>query len=521
MYQQLSEQIELSERLQAENKALRTENRILKDEVSNLRTKVTEMEASMAEKIALCVADAVKQATEPLMAELNKAHTEISRLKSIINKDSTNSSKPPSSNGFKVIPNSREKSGKPQGGQKGHPGHRLQLPENMDELEKQGKIERRVADHTNGSNEYVSRYIIDVEMKVVITEHRFFNGTIPTDLNNEVSYGNGIKAHTMLLMNEGIIAYKRLRDIINGMTGGVIRLSTGTMSEFQNNFARRLTETGDLEAIKQDLLNGEVLHTDDTSMRVLEKVVYPEDDAPNEPIVYERGEKKSLRATIRTHSNEKSTFYTVNPKKDQKGIEQDGILPIYMGILCHDHESKFFNYGKANAACGSHLTRNLKGLSDSFPCPWAGQMRSFVLSMNDHKNNDIKAGIDSCAGGQLESFEAEYDRLVKDGSQALTQMRKKTWEYDEFNAILNRLANSKDSYMLFMRDYKVPFSNNLAERDLRSEKTKEKVSGLFRSWDGIVAHSKIRSFMSTAKKCSKDLFFSIMQVMEGIPALAS
>jgi hypothetical protein len=319
-------------------------------------------------------------------------------------------------------------------------------------------------------------------------------------------------------MSEGIIAHKRLSNIIYGMTKGAVNLSTGTMSEFQNNFAKRLTEGGEIEAIKQDLLNGEVMNTDDTSMRVLERLIYPEDD---EPIVYERGEKKSLRATIRTHSNEQSTLYTVNPKKDQRGIEQDGILPVYMGILCHDHESKFFHYGKANAACGSHLTRNLKGLSDSFTCPWAVKMRSFMLAMNDYKNNDIKAGMASCACGQLESYEAEYDRLLSEGRKALAQMNKKTWEYEDLNAMLNRLANSKESYMLFMRDYKVPFPNNLAERDLRSEKTKEKVSGLFRSWDGIVAHSKVRSFISTAKKRSKDLFSSIMQVMEGIPVLAS
>jgi hypothetical protein len=322
-------------------------------------------------------------------------------------------------------------------------------------------------------------------------------------------------------MNEGIVAYKRLSSIICGMSAGVVRLSTGTISEFQNAFARRLTESGELEAIKQDLLNGEVLNTDDTSMRVLERIVYPEDDANNESILYERGENRSLRATIRTHSNEKSTFYTVNPKKDQKGIERDGILPLYFGTLCHDHESKFFHYGKANAACGGHLTRDLKGLSGSFTCPWAALMRSFILTMNNQKNNDLKAGMESCASGQLESFEAEYDRLVSQGRHALLQMNKKTWEYDEFNAMLNRLANSKDSYMLFMRDYKVPFTNNLAERDLRSEKTKEKVSGLFRSWDGIVTHSKVRSFISTAKKRSKDLFFSIMQVMDGIPVLTS
>ena len=61
------------------------------------------------------------------------------------------------------------------------------------------------------------------------------------------------------------------------MTHQAVNLSTGTMNEFQRDFARRLTKSGELDAIKQDLLNGEVLHTDDTSIKVLERIVYAED----------------------------------------------------------------------------------------------------------------------------------------------------------------------------------------------------------------------------------------------------
>jgi len=75
--------------------------------------------------------------------------------------------------------------------------------------------------------------------------------------------------------------------------------------------------------------------------------------------------------------------------------------------------------------------------------------------------------------------------------------------------------------VLFICDYKVPFTNNLAERDLRSEKTKEKVSGLFRSWSGIVAYSRIRSFSSTAKKRRIDLHSAITQVIENNPVFSS
>jgi len=185
--------------LEEENQALRAEITRLMQENAKLRDKISEMESTMLERISELVTEGVRQAIALLEEELKKAHAEISRLKAQINKDSSNSSKPPSTNGLKNVPNSREKSGNRQGGQKGHPGYRLQLPGNMEELKKQGIIETRVEDHTNGSSEYVSRFTIDVEVKVIITEHRFAVGEEPPEgLYNEVSYGNGIKALTIV-----------------------------------------------------------------------------------------------------------------------------------------------------------------------------------------------------------------------------------------------------------------------------------------------------------------------------------
>jgi hypothetical protein len=513
----------VNEELEKEIEELRAEIRHLMQENERLREKISEIEATMAEQIGESVKEAVNQATAPLLEELSKAHKKIAKLNAIINKDSTNSSKPSSTNGLKkVVLNSRKRSGKKQGGQKGHRGSRLKLPENMKELEEKGIIERRVEDHTNGSNEYVSRFTIDLEMKVIVTEHRFAVGDpLPENLYNEVSYGDGIKAQTVLLLNEGIVAHKRLCKIISSLTHGIVNLSTGTMNNFQMDFANRLTESGELERIKEDLLAGEVMNTDDTTMRVLERIVYPEEDEADTAVTYERAENKSFRATLRTHSNDRSTLYTVNPKKDKKGIVRDGILPAYTGTLCHDHESKFYNYGSDNATCGGHLLRELKGLDDLHDCPWAEKVRVFVSGMNVYKNDDLAAGVVSCDPEKLSFFENEYDRILEIGRLELKQMNQSKWGYAKFNAMVNRLTGFKDNYMLFMRDYKVPFTNNLSERDLRSEKTKEKVSGLFRSWEGIVAHSKIRSFISTAKKRSKNLFSSITQVFQGKPVFST
>ncbi|GHV39856.1 hypothetical protein FACS1894187_20290 [Synergistales bacterium] len=83
----------------------------------------------------------------------------------------------------------------------------------------------------------------------------------------------------------------------------------------------------------------------------------------------------------------------------------------------------------------------------------------------------------------------------------------------------NRLAKHKDDYMLFMRVYTAPFTNNQAERDLRHCKTKQKISGCFRSWQGILDYCNLRSFLDTAKKRGERLMDSLRSLISpGVPA---
>jgi transposase len=202
------------------------------------------------------------------------------------------------------------------------------------------------------------------------------------------------------------------------------------------------------------------------------------------------------------------------------GIERDGILPKFVGILSHDHEAKFYNYGTSHSTCGDHLCRTLKGLLDLEKIQWAGLMRNHMMKMDKHKKEDLKKGITSCKPNLLEYFEKEYDDLIERGRVELGQMQENELGYNEFDNMLDRLTDYKDCYLLFIRDYKAPFSNNLAERDLRMLKTKQKVSGLFRSWDGINNYLSIRSFISTIKKRKMNLFSAIAKVISGVSVLS-
>ena len=79
-------------------------------------------------------------------------------------------------------------------------------------------------------------------------------------------------------------------------------------------------------------------------------------------------------------------------------------------------------------------------------------------------------------------------------------MPPKSFGRDELRKLLSRLHERKDCYLLFMRNYAVPSTNNLAERDLRHCKLRQKISGCFRTWEGLVRYAKIRSIVGTARK---------------------
>jgi len=505
------------EELTLQNERLICENERVGNENRGLRAQLTAIEASIEARITAVVEAAVKRATTPLLAglsakdeQIGKLTAEIERLKAQINKNSGNSSKPPSQDGFKRVQNSREPSGRKSGGQSGHPGKRLELPKNLDELIEKELARRELADHTCGADSYVTRYTLDVETTLVVTEHRYPKGAAP--LGAEVTYGEKIKALTVLLSTEGIIAEERLSDFFSEITHGAIKLSDAAIEKFLAELNGKLGP--ELETIRTSLLNEDVLHVDETPVRCVQKPSYSNGEA-----ILQKASGTSFGVYIRTHSSNNATLYTVNPQKDREGVERDGILPQFVRILSHDHEAKFYHYGVAHATCGEHLLRELRGLFELQKISWADEMRRFIAGINARKNADLVKNVTSCDSDSLRAYEKDYDRLIEQGRVALSLLKEKELGFDELRRMLNRLSNYKDCCLLFIRDYRAPFTNNQAERDLRPGKTKQKVSGCFRSWDGIVRHNNIRSFLSTLKKRKQALLLSISRVLSGLPVL--
>ena len=502
MFRQLEELTVENEQLKKENRELRAENRCLRAENARLTQRLELLEATIEERINKAVEDAVAKATTPLLATIAEKDTEILRLKSQIAKDSSNSSKPPSSNGFKQIPNNREKSGRKQGGQQGHKGARLDIPQNLDELVEQGMAEHIILSDLPDGEPYVSDWTVELKIITVFTEYRRSPGQPPT-----VQYGPQLKACAVYLSTVGMIAYKRLSQFFCEISHNLIRVSKATLAVFNHSAAEAVCLSGYIG----DLLNGTVVHVDETPVKTSER--------PGQEGALETAEKTTYQAYIRTYSNKTTTVLTANPNKTEDSVQSDNILTQFHGIVAQDHEAKFYHFGDSHATCGAHLTRELKGMCELQMLPWAGEVREFFIEMNHQKKEDLHSGKNACEEILLCQYESRYDGFVEQGKRLLAGMGEKSFGSAELRRMVNRLEKYKDSYLLFMRDYEAPFTNNEAERDLRHCKTRQKISGCFRSWQGVLDYCNIRSLLSTAKKRGQNLLDTLASLFsEPIPA---
>lgn len=496
MYRQLVEQTEKSERLEADNRQLRTENDRLRAEYKRMNEQLALMMRDLDERIEAAVIKTVEPLKQELARkdeQLEKALAEIERLKARLDKDSGNSSKPPSSNGLKKIPNSRESSGRRTGGQTGHQGHRLSIPRDLDALVRSGKAEHIVQDDTHGSGSYVSDWEIDLYIVPVYRERRRAPGAPPT-----IGYGENLKATAVFLQNVGIMSLERISEFFAVVTDGLVTPSEAAILQFSQQAAERIN----LEHLVRDLLDGIVMHTDETPVRTTERAGKGQSDR-------ETSEHTTFNAYVRTYSNAATTLLTANAFKNEEGVKADGILPRFLGTISHDHEAKFYHFGTRHATCGAHLLRELKGMEELCMLPWASRVRDFILEMRRHKGRDRAEGEKDCDPLLLREFESRYDLLVGEGEEILQRPQRKSLGHDELRRMVNRLRNYKDAYMLFMRDYRAPFTNNQAERDLRHCKTKQKVSGCYRSWQGLLDYCRIRSLTDTTRKRGGNILFAI------------
>ena len=258
------------------------------------------------------------------IAELNQT---IQELKGQLNKNSKNSSKPPSSDGYKKpAPKSlRKPSGKKVGGQDGHQGTHLAVITAPDEIIKhmpsacEGCQHYQICKGTACIAE--KRHVIDAVVTVNVTEHQALEllicmlyrdtrrGDFPSDVKATVQYGENLQALAVALNTVGAVSIKRTHEILSGVFN--IPIATGTISSMVKRCADSLSET--VGKIKDKMIGSALGHFDETGTRVDKKLWWVHDA-----------------------SNCEYTYLDISPKRGTAGMEQFGVLPEFKGIAMHD-----------------------------------------------------------------------------------------------------------------------------------------------------------------------------------------
>ncbi len=438
-----------------------------------------------------------------LQKQVTENQIRIKALEDQLAKDSHNSSKPPSSDGLKKRTQSlRQRGQKPVGGQKGHKGHTLKRVENPDKTEilsvpARCHCGRCLAD--TAVHKYESRQVFDIPpAKIEVTEYkaelkvcpqcqRQLKASFPAHITQPVQYGPKLKAHVAYLMNQHLLPYQRTAEVIEDFYGQ--RISTGTL--YQINKACVKILEAPVDAIKEKIITSIVAHFDETSLRI----------------------SKEKKHWLHTASTATHTFYHINKKRGSEAIDQMGILPVFAGTAVHDHFKSYLKYQCKHALCNAHHLRELIFLAEEDKQKWAEKMIELLLKIKKETNKAKNKGHPNLSKNQIEQFEKKYFEILAQGFKHNpdSDPRRKRKKRTAAQNLLIRLRDFKEQTLAFMHDFRIPFDNNLAERDIRMMKLHQKISGCFRAKHGADFFCCIRSYLSTARKQGHNRFDALYQ----------
>lgn len=500
LYDQLMDVMAKLDAIETEHKKGRKEIKILTTEVVSLRKE----NAKLREEVSVLQKEnaALEEKCGHLEDECRLLQEDNERLKNIQNHNSSNTSNPPSTDQKGGKPantyNSREKRGRNKGGQKGHPGSTL-TREAVEERIRSGNCIHKIKNLGDMSmKHYVTRYVVDLQISPVVTEVRIYAGAdgkfhIPEEYRSCVTYGPCVKSLAVMLYSEGAMANGRIADFLNAVCEGSLGLSDGSIYHFCRDFSRRAGES--IRHLENEQLSAPVIATDATVVTVNGKPCY-----------------------IRNFSTDKTVLYVGMAKKTLQALKEVPFLKKYAGALVHDHETALYHFGIRHGECNVHLLRYLKKNTQEAGNSWSGQMSKLLSEMNRERKGAAGRGESAFLSDTISTYEEKYDGIIAQGYEENKRTRHKYAQEDE-KRLLNRLVKYKKNHLLFLHDFRIPFDDNMSERDLRKAKNRQKMAGGFRKSSGHEMYCDILTIIETIKRRKLSMIDNIKQLFMGSPAI--
>ncbi len=295
------------------------------------------------------------------------------KLKAQLALNSSNSSKPPSTDGFKkkLKNNSlRQKSGKNTGGQLNHKGHTLKKVDSLDFLVDITEDKCPCCSNTLKNIEpydIKTRQVFDVPLpKIQVTEYRVHNKVCPNcnikvnpqfpdKVNYLVSYGANIQSFVTYLGVQNHLPYNRIASFVNDFFS--CNMSEGTVFNILNRVYNSPEKTEN--SIKDKLLESAQINADETGFYV-----------------------ENLRQWMFSYSNRNYTFYDFHKKCGKEAMDYIDFLPNYKGIVTHDCWKTYDQYDQCtHSLCNAHFLRELNGIKETTDFKFPDKIKATLLEM--------------------------------------------------------------------------------------------------------------------------------------------
>jgi len=479
-----------------------------------LAAQVAELKAVVAEQAAL----------------IGVLRAEVAALRRQAGRDSSSSSQPPSQDSPAAKAKARAGSrrarpGRPQGGQKGHPGASLAWaarPEQTLAVEP-GTCGGCGADLAGAAGRVASAVqVLDIPpAALTVTEYRMMRRTCgcgqvttapppPGVTGGPVCYGPNVTAAATLLASTDVIGVERAADLMSTLLKAPV--STGFVSRCLVRLDAALTAAGFEDALKDALKAADVLGTDETPAPLTTAAASAE--GCGNPHVYT---VRTMRGW--TGGGPDLIWYGAAGNRTKAAITGFGILDGYRGVLVRDDYGGYLSYDAGLAGVQQCLAHLYRYLDDAYAIDPVSQVwtRQAGDALRDAAAAVRTARAGNRAGlgpGLLARLRHSYDQAVACG---ISVNLSRPWHKGNHPGLIlaRRLKRKAAQVWLFATRFDVPATNNGSENAIRGYKLAAKISGCWRTLATLQRHCRTRSYIATARSHGRHPLAAIHDALTG------